>query len=205
MPILGAGEKDAQPQMNKPPQSQPAAVQSASPDRRYEDDFMPDHPHPQTPAGGQESVWDYPRPPRVEPTSKRIRVIVAGVTLADTTRAYRVLETSHPPTYYIPPADIQMALLKPISRRTVCEFKGAASYWTFSHEGRVIEAIAWSYATPNRGYEAIANHLAFYPSKADACTVNGEQVQAQEGDFYGGWITSDIVGPFKGGPGTWGW
>jgi uncharacterized protein (DUF427 family) len=154
---------------------------------------------------GQESVWDYPRPPRVEPTRKRIRVIFNGVTIADTTRAVRVLETSHPPAYYIPPSDIRMDYVTATSRRTVCEFKGAAGYWTIEVNGRRAENAAWSYAHPHPGYEAITDHLAFYPGRMEACFVGEEQVQAQEGDFYGGWITSEIVGPFKGGAGTLGW
>lgn len=161
-------------------------------------------PRPQ-PQPNQESVWDYPRPPRVEPTGKRVQVVFNGVTIADTTRALRVLETSHPPVYYLPPADIQMEYLTGTSQHTFCEFKGAASYWAIKLNGKVAENFAWSYQSPALGYEAIKNHLAFYPSRVDACYVDGERVTAQEGDFYGGWITSDIVGPFKGGPSTWGW
>ena len=154
---------------------------------------------------GQESVWDYPRPPRVEPTSRRVRVSFNGEVIADSTRALRVLETSHPPTYYIPQADIRMDLLEPTARRSVCEFKGAAGYWTIRVGDRHAEDAAWSYANPARGFEAIGDHLAFYASRVDACYVDDEQVQAQAGDFYGGWITAEIVGPFKGAPGTWGW
>ncbi len=159
----------------------------------------------QEPKPGQESVWDYPRPPRVEPTAKRIRVIVGGVVIADTTNAKRVLETSHPPTYYIPPQDIRMEYLTPTRQQTFCEFKGGASYWTIKVGAAVCENAAWSYAAPQKGYEAIKDHLAFYASRVDECYVDEERVQPQEGDFYGGWITSDIVGPFKGAPGTWGW
>ncbi len=157
------------------------------------------------PGPGQESVWDYPRPPRVEPTSRRVRVVFGGVTIADTHRALRVLETSHPPTYYIPPDDIRMEYLTPTGRRSFCEFKGAAGYYTVQVGEKRADHAAWSYARPLPGYEAIAGYVAFYPSRMDACYVDDEQVVAQEGDFYGGWITSDIVGPFKGGPGTWGW
>lgn len=156
---------------------------------------------PQTP----ESVWQYPRPPRVEPTSKRLRVIFNGVTIAETTRAHRVLETSHPPVYYIPQDDIQMEYLKPTQRHTVCEFKGAASYWTIEVDGRSEANAAWSYADPLPGFEAIRNAIAFYPGRMDACYVDDEKVTPQAGDFYGGWITSDIIGPFKGAPGTFGW
>ena len=166
---------------------------------------MPTNIQHQQPLPGQESVWDYPRPPRVEPTSKHIRIVFNGETIVDTTHAIRILETSHPPVYYIPPADIRMEYFSSTSRSTFCEFKGAASYWTIRLNGRVAENLAWSYRQPAAGYEAIKNHLAFYPSKVDACYVDDELVQAQEGDFYGGWITRDIVGPFKGGAGTFGW
>jgi len=166
---------------------------------------MPPQIQRQQPLPGQESVWDYPRPPRVEPTSNHIRVIFNGETIADTTHAIRILETSHPPVYYIPPSDIRMEYFSSTSRTTFCEFKGAASYWTLRLNGRAAENVAWSYRQPAAGYEAIKNHLAFYPSKMDACYVDDELVQAQEGDFYGGWITQNIVGPFKGGAGTFGW
>jgi uncharacterized protein (DUF427 family) len=159
----------------------------------------------QQPLPGQESVWDYPRPPRVEPTNKHIRIVFNGETIAETDRAIRVLETSHPPVYYIPAADIRMEYFSSTSRSTFCEFKGAASYWTIRLNGRASENVAWSYRQPSAGYEAIKNYLGFYPSKVDACYVDDELVQAQEGDFYGGWITKDIVGPFKGGTGTFGW
>ncbi len=157
------------------------------------------------PLPGQESVWDYPRPPRIEPTNKHIRIIFNGETIVDTNRAIRILETSHPPVYYIPLADIRMEYLTSTSRSTFCEFKGAASYWTIRLNSHVSENAAWRYAQPSKGYESLKDHLAFYPTKVDACYVNDEQVQPQEGDFYGGWITSDIVGPFKGGTGTSGW
>lgn len=159
----------------------------------------------QTPQDGQESVWDYPRPPRVEPVSERIRVIVNGVTVADSTNAYRVLETSHPPSYYIPQADIKMEHLTSTQRRTFCEFKGAASYWTITVGDRVERDAGWGYAQPSHGFEAITDHIAFYESRVDEAYVGAERVQAQAGDFYGGWITSKIVGPFKGGAGTQGW
>lgn len=152
-----------------------------------------------------ESVWDYPRPPRVERCAARIRVIFNEVVIADTVDAWRVLETSHPPTYYIPIADIRMEHLSRTTRSTFCEFKGSASYWTIRVGERSAANAAWSYANPISGYEAIRDHLAFYASRMDACYVNEERVQAQEGDFYGGWITRNIRGPFKGGPSTLGW
>lgn len=157
------------------------------------------------PGEGQESVWDYPRPPRAEASPRRIRILFNGVTLVDTTQAWRVLETSHPPVYYIPQSEIKMEYLTPTARQTYCEFKGAASYWTIRVGDKRAENAAWGYLSPARGFEAIAGYIAFYPGRMDECWVDDERVQAQAGDFYGGWITSDIVGPFKGGPGTWGW
>jgi uncharacterized protein (DUF427 family) len=149
-----------------------------------------------------ESVWDYPRPPRVEPSPARVVVELDGEVLADTRRSLRVLETSHPPVYYIPAADIRTERLRPSARRpTVCEFKGAARYYDAGDRA----AVAWSYAAPGPGYEAVAGHFAFYPGRVDKATVDGEQVKAQPGDFYGGWITSAVTGPFNGGPGTTGW
>jgi uncharacterized protein (DUF427 family) len=149
-----------------------------------------------------ESVWDYPRPPRVEPSAARVVVELDGEVLADTRRSLRVLETSHPPVYYIPAADVRTDRLRPSARRsTFCEFKGAARYYDAGDRAEV----AWSYAAPAPGYEAIAGCYAFYPGRVDRATVDGEQVEAQPGDFYGGWITSAVTGPFKGGPGTMGW
>lgn len=154
---------------------------------------------------GQESVWDYPRPPLLEPSSESIRVEAAGLILAQTTRAMRVLETSHPPVYYIPPEDVRREHLERTEHHSFCEWKGGASYVSLGTPERRIEKIAWFYPTPSERFAPIANYLAFYPSKVDACFVDDERVEAQEGDFYGGWITSRIVGPFKGAPGTWGW
>jgi uncharacterized protein (DUF427 family) len=149
-----------------------------------------------------ESVWDYPRPPRVEPSAARVVVELDGEVLADSRRSLRVLETSHPPVYYIPAADIRTDRLRPSARRpTVCEFKGTARYYDAGDRS----AVAWSYASPSPGYEAIAGCYAFYPGRVDRATVDGEQVEAQPGGFYGGWITSAVTGPFKGGPGTMGW
>jgi uncharacterized protein (DUF427 family) len=157
------------------------------------------------PQAGQESVWDYPRPPRVEPTNKRVKIVLNGETIAESDRAYRVLETSHPPAYYIPQEDVNMDYLHKNSRRTVCEFKGAATYWDVQVGDKQAGNAGWSYDSPRPGFEDIQGYITFYASKMDACYVDDEQVQPQEGDFYGGWITSDVVGPFKGGPGTWGW
>lgn len=152
-----------------------------------------------------ESVWDYPRPPRVEPTMRRIRVELGGVMIVDTTSSQRVLETSHPPVYYVPPDAIVGGVLEPNTRRTFCEFKGVAHYWDVAVDGTRMPAAAWSYPEPASGYEMIKDHVAFYPSMMDACWVDDERVEAQPGDFYGGWITPDLRGPFKGAPGTRGW
>ena len=157
------------------------------------------------PGPGQESVWDYPRPPRVEPTTKRVRIVFNGVTIADTTAAQRVLETSHPPVYYIPPTDIKLDALIQTSKHTFCEWKGQASYYTVRVGDRQVENAAWFYPRPTAAFAVIKDCVAFYPSLMDACYVGDELVQAQPGDFYGGWITSEIVGPFKGSPGTHGW
>lgn len=163
------------------------------------------HPKRIPPKPGQESVWDYPRPPKLEAVSKHIRIQLGDVWLVDTNQAYRVLETSHPPVYYFPQTDIELAYLKPVTRTSFCEFKGMAVYLDIHMGDRHIPSAAWSYPNPTKGFEAIRDYLAFYPSKMDACYINDELVQSQAGDFYGGWITQDIVGPFKGGPGTWGW
>ncbi len=157
------------------------------------------------PRPGQESVWDYPRPPRLEDSDKRIEVVFGGVTIADTARAKRVLETSHPPVYYVPPEDVRMEHLSLAEGTSFCEWKGAARYYDVSAGGQVARRAAWFYPDPVPAYASLKDHVAFYPSRMDACFVSGERVRAQEGDFYGGWITSGIAGPFKGAPGTWGW
>jgi uncharacterized protein (DUF427 family) len=157
------------------------------------------------PGPGQESVWDYPRPPRVEPATRRVRIVLAGLTIAESDRALRVLETSHPPAYYVPVSDLRHVDLRQEALRTVCEFKGRAAYWALEAGGRLAREAAWSYPDPSPGYEALADHLTVYPDRVDACYLDDERVEPQPGGFYGGWITSEVVGPFKGGPGTWGW
>lgn len=157
------------------------------------------------PRKGQESVWDYPRPPICELFPGHIRIIFAGKVIVDTAKAFRVLETSHPPVYYLPPADIDFSVLAKSSHQTYCEFKGMASYYDLEHDENSIRNAAWYYTDPHKSFAAMKDHVSFYAHKVDSCYVNDEKVQAQEGDFYGGWITSDIVGPFKGGAGTWGW
>ena len=157
------------------------------------------------PGPGQESVWDYPRPPRLEDTSKHIEVIFNNVVIADTRLAMRVLETSHPPVYYIPPQDIQMQYLHPVPGETFCEWKGRAAYYSVIVEDRSAERAAWYYPDPTPSFRPIKDYVAFYPALMDSCFVDGEPVQPQPGNFYGGWITRDIVGPFKGEPGSYGW
>lgn len=164
------------------------------------------------PAGpGQESVWDYPRPPRVEPTAELVEIVLGGVVVARTTDALpalRVLETSHPPAYYLPYAAFAEGVLVPVTGTTYCEFKGYASYFDVVAGGtRPVRAAraAWTYRSPTPGYEAITDHVSVMPGAMDRCTVDGEVVRPQAGGFYGGWITSEIEGPFKGEPGTQGW
>ncbi|AMB58873.1 DUF427 domain-containing protein [Microterricola viridarii] len=153
------------------------------------------------PGPGQESVWDYPRPPRVERVDQRVTVEVDGQRVVDTTDVVRVLETSHPPVYYLPRGAFAPGVLQPARGRTHCEFKGEARYLSVGSAA----GAAWYYPAPAPGYEALADRIAVYPGAMERCTVDGETVTAQAGDFYGGWITSRVVGPFKGEAGTWGW
>jgi uncharacterized protein (DUF427 family) len=152
-----------------------------------------------------ERVWEYPRPPAVVPCERRVRVEFGGVVVADSREALRVLETSHPPAIYVPPRDVRMDLLRPIRRSTVCEYKGRAAYFDVAAGDRVARAAAWAYPAPAAGYEALRDHVSFYPGRMDACLLDDERVQPQAGDFYGGWVTAELVGPFKGGRGTAGW
>jgi uncharacterized protein (DUF427 family) len=152
-----------------------------------------------------ESVWDYPRPPRVELTGRRVRVEFGGEVVADTRRATRVLETSHPPTYYIPLEDVVPgALVASGGATTYCEWKGHATYYDVVGGMKRASRAAWTYHDPSPDFELMCDAVAFYPSSMDACWVDEERVEPQPGGFYGGWITSDVVGPFKGEPGTLG-
>ena len=162
-------------------------------------------PKPNAPRRGQESVWDYPRPPRLEPVTARLAVVMGGETIAATSRGYRVLETSHPPNYYFPPDDIAPGVLERAAGGSLCEFKGRAHYYTVRGGGRCAADAAWGYDVPNTGFEPLAGHVAFYAGRVDACFVDGERVTPQPGGFYGGWITSTVAGPFKGGPGSGSW
>jgi uncharacterized protein (DUF427 family) len=158
------------------------------------------------PKPGQESVWDYPRPPRLEAVPETIQIYALGELIAETRQALRMLETSHPPTYYLPPTDIRMAFFRKLEvGGSFCEFKGRAHYYDLEVGGQRISQLAWAYAQPSKAYSGLKDHLAFYAHKCDRCLVGGEVAQPQPGNFYGGWITSKVVGPFKGEPGTWGW
>jgi uncharacterized protein (DUF427 family) len=167
-------------------------------------------PKPIKPESGQESVWDYPRPPRLERTTKHLEIVMNGVKIADTTRAYRVLETSHPPVYYLPLEDIKAGVLEPSSNSSFCEWKGGAGYYTVRVSDAVARDAAWFYPNPTPGFAAIKDYVAFYAGRmqvknGDGCFVDGERVTPQPGGFYGGWITRDVSGPFKGIPGSAGW
>lgn len=157
------------------------------------------------PGPDQESVWDYPRPPRIEPVPERLRVVVDGVTIADTTHGLRVLETAGAPVYYFPADDVRRDLLRPSGRSTVCEWKGVASYHTLESDRRRTTDVAWSYPAPNADYEPLRDRFAFYAGKVDEAWVGDERASPQPGGFYGGWMTSRVVGPVKGGPGSSGW
>lgn len=162
-------------------------------------------PQPLPTEPGQESVWDYPRPPRLELCPKPIRILCNGVAIAKTTGAYRVLETSHPPVYYLPPADIVQQYLTPAPGKSFCEWKGIAHYYTVTVGDKTLPKVAWYYPDPTPAFAEIKNYVAFYAAPMDACYVDEELVIPQPGGFYGGWITPDIVGPFKGEPGSFGW
>lgn len=162
-------------------------------------------PIPIPPQPGQESVWDYPRPAILEDTHKRIRAIFNGLTLADTTRGKRVLETSHPPVYYIPAEDVQLVHLIETDRRTWCEWKGVCIYYDITVGNQSVSCAAWRYIQPTPTFTALQDYYGFYAGRMEACYIDDELVQPQPGNFYGGWITKDIVGPFKGEPGTMGW
>ncbi|MEM9691175.1 MAG: DUF427 domain-containing protein [Myxococcota bacterium] len=156
------------------------------------------------PGPEQESVWDYPRPPRLVGDDRRVTVAIGDIIIAETTAAARVLETSHPPTFYLPPADVRFELLHKVGTGSRCEWKGEATYYDVVVDGRQSPRVAWSYDRPFGEFEALAGYVSFYPSRLD-CRVDGARVEPQPGGFYGGWITPELVGPFKGEPGTGGW
>ncbi|HTU61201.1 MAG TPA: DUF427 domain-containing protein [Polyangiales bacterium] len=156
------------------------------------------------PGPGQESVWDYPRPPRVAADAREVIIKVGSTVVARTRSALRVLETASPPTFYLPVSDIDMRVIEPAGGSSHCEWKGAARYFDVRTAHEVLSAVAWSYAEPYPEYAALRDHLSFYPGQIE-CTVDGARVKAQPGGFYGGWITPEVVGPFKGDPGSGGW
>lgn len=166
---------------------------------------MAQHPQPDPVSVGQESVWDYPRPPRVERVDQRVVIRFGGKVIVDTADVVRVLETSHPPVYYLPVADFADGSLVPATGGSFCEFKGGARYFDVRSGETVAQRAAWNYPSPSAGYEMLAERVAVYARPMDSCEVGGETVVPQPGGFYGGWITSAIVGPFKGGPGSMGW
>lgn len=154
----------------------------------------------------QERVADYPRPPRLEREQRRVRIILGGQTIADTTEAWRVMETTHPPSYYLPQSGFTPgALIASSGRGSVCEWKGRAAYWTLQAGGRTATDAGWGYPTPTAAFSAIAGYVAVYAGAMDSCFVGDDRVTPQPGGFYGGWITPELVGPFKGGPGTEFW
>ncbi len=162
-------------------------------------------PTRETAGPGQESVWDYPRPAVAERTTRHVRIVFDSRLLADTRRPVRVLETSHPPSWYVPLTDVDQTLLQPAAHTSVCEWKGRARYFDLVGPTRTARQAAWAYNNPTPSFEAIKGHLAVYPALMDLCEVDGERARPQPGHFYGGWITSGVVGPFKGGPGSSGW
>jgi len=162
-------------------------------------------PKPDPIGPGQESVWAYPRPAIAEPTAARVVIEHGGMTVADTCASIRTLETSHPPSYYIPPGDIAPGVLRRTAGSSFCEWKGAAVYWDVVIGDTVLPGVGWSYPNPTRTFLMLRDHVAFYPAPFDRCSVDGETVIPQSGGFYGGWITARVCGPFKGGPGSRGW
>ena len=162
-------------------------------------------PKPDHPTEGQESVWSFPRPAIAEPSPVRIVIRHHGRIIADTRSSIRTLETSHPPSHYIPLSDISPEHLRRAGGNSFCEWKGTAAYWDVVVDGHVLQRVGWSYPNPTKAFESLRDHVAFYAAPFDECTVDGEVVVPQPGLFYGGWITTRLAGPFKGGPGTQGW
>lgn len=162
-------------------------------------------PRPDPRGPGQESVWDYPRPAVAQRSDRHIRIVHAGIVVADTHAAIRTIETSHPPSWYIPPDAVTRDLLRPSSRRSFCEWKGEARYWHVDVGGSTFADVAWSYPDPTPAFASLRDHIAFYAAPFDLCTIDGERVRPQPGGFYGGWITADLAGPFKGVEGSRFW
>lgn len=163
------------------------------------------HPKPIPPKDNQRSVWDFPRPPILETETRPVKIILGGTVIAETNDAKKALETTHPPVYYIPLGDIREDALTMVPQTSFCEFKGTANYFDVTANGITKKKAAWSYLAPVPRFANITKHVAFYAHMMDACFVGDEQAQPQPGNFYGGWVTSDVVGPFKGIPGSMGW
>jgi uncharacterized protein (DUF427 family) len=161
-------------------------------------------PFAEEPGPGQESVWDYPRPPKLVADRRRIEVRLGATIIADSEKGFRVLETASPPTFYLPPHDVRAEILEVCSGASVCEWKGLAQYWALKRGARPGKPVGWSYPKPKLPFESIANYFSFYPARVE-CYVEGERVHPQSGQFYGGWVTAEIVGPFKGAAGTHHW
>jgi uncharacterized protein (DUF427 family) len=158
------------------------------------------------PAGpGQESVWSYPRPAVAERCQRRLRIVHRDLVIADTHEGMRTLETSHPPSYYFPPDAIAPLVLQPSRRRSFCEWKGEAIYFDVFVRGETLRDVAWSYPDPSPAFKSLRNHVAFYAGPFEGCFVDDERVTPHPGNFYGGWITADVAGPFKGAPGSGFW
>lgn len=175
-------------------------------ERRHWRSVSRQRPRSIEPSGpGEESVWDYPRPPRIEASTRRVRVEFAGRIIAESDDALRVLETAGPPVYYLPPRDVDLSVLEASAQESFCEWKGLARHHHLRAGKRYAENAAWSYPRPEPPFEPLSDYLAFYPGRVDACTLDDEPVRPQPGSFYGGWVTSDIKGPFKGTPGSEGW
>ena len=162
-------------------------------------------PTPDRPGPGQESVWDYPRPPRLDRTDVVVEVVLGGEVVAHTSAAIRIQDTSHPPTYYQPRSAFAPGSLRTARGGSYCEWKGQASYLDVVGGDVVAARAGWFYPVPTAPYAALVDHVAVYPGLVDRCTVDGELVRPQPGGFYGGWVTSKVVGPFKGQPGTQLW
>lgn len=167
--------------------------------------IRPDPVRPDPIRPGQESVWRYPRPAIAEPSARHVHIRHRGQVIADSRAGVRTLETSHPPSWYVPPADILMSALRSSARRSFCEWKGEAIYYDLAIDGDVLSDVAWSYPAPTPAFAMLRDHLAFYAGPLDGCFVDGERVVPQPGGFYGGWITADLAGPFKGVPGSRCW
>ena len=180
----------------------PEWIRAARSKWRYRGQERP--PSAQRPSSGQESVWDYPRPPQLVPDYRRVVVRVRGKQIGDPCSAFRFLETASPPTFYLPPEDVDVSGLVFTDASSVCEWKGTAQYLIWKKGGKEAVPVAWRYADPYPGYESIAGYLSFYPGRVE-CYVNDERVLPQPGGFYGGWVTGEVVGPFKGERGTEGW